>query len=749
MKKLLMALAVAMVAAVTYAAESSAGAGELRLMADTYLEADGSQAIDTEYKICSKTRIVADISYDMPSTGTRTLYGVVDSDRTDYVYAQNSVAALVAANNGKWSGTGGGDYQRFGTRYLHDYDLKSGKWRIYAGSAQVAVATVDLVAGEKRASLPMYIFNKNPISGGMGPTQMRVYSLKIYEDDVLVRDFVPYGLGTLTGLVDRCSGKVHTDVRKSATPFKIGTDDACLVSSRDNPIWVDTGYKVNANTKIEVDFAFDQATSQGRVFGAGGGEGIWCSLYASGDSNTKSGWKLSHGCKEGELGGDTIKMTGGGSEITVDGRRYNYVLDIAGNRETLTCGTKVFHDAGLDNVVTKSATVPLGIFAYPRSDASGNVSADGQIWNSSCYGSVKIYSFKIWDNGVLVHDYKPRLQDNVAGFWDSKTEKFLTASGLGQLGWGGAIEAVTSGDGGGDAYLLSHGNEVVDTGCRLTSSAKFVLDYSWYNLDNTAYACGIYPSGDSLNCGGIAVYRQGVWNTFVSSKGDGTQSWGGSGSGDLTPTKDRSTLTIDVPGQLVSWSRNGVEVGRRTIPCLLQDGGDANFAVFGYSSGGLKTGNPTYAGASRLKLYSLLVYEDGVLQHEFVPAKENGVVGLKDLKTDNFITKAVGTSNLEFFFGGYAGQGLAFSKQPSGCTIELKGSSTLSAFAPGATFYQWFKNGALVEGATSPTLQVDWRKGLPREDVYQCVAHYPVFGYVASEKVTVANQASGLFIVVK
>ena len=726
--------------AVAVGACLSGFAADLRQASDTYLEGDGSQAIDVGCTVGPKTRIVTEIYYEAAASGSYTYYLFgVDGGRRDFVYLQNKDASLGACLNGTYGGPTVSTYMRSGVRYLHDFDNKSGKWKITTGTSGMTCASKNLTAGTATSTATLGVFTRGMgTSYDRGAPLMRVYSFKVYEDDVLIRDLIPYGYGALTGLVDRCTGKVYTDVRKSKKPFKIGTDAGYVVSDASCSEWIDTGYCLTPTTKIEADFSISQARANMTIFGAGGGEEAWCRLYA--DSSSPN--NLCSGCQDGALGGAQL-LQADGKNIVADGRRYKYVLDLPGNLEAVSFGNTTLHSAAPAHTITKAATVPLGIFAYPTADGSGKVTA-------TYGGGVRIYSFKIWDNGVLIRDYVPRLVDNVAKLYDRQNQQYATVKTDAGPRWGGAIETLTSATDGkdpnSDAYLLSHDSEVIDTGCKLTSSSKFVMDYSWYNPVNgeTQYACGLRSTPQA------AVYRQKGNNILVCSDGKGGISWGGSNAGGVrTADERRTTLTIDVPGKRTTWAINGVETGWTTIPCLLQDS-DVNFAVFGRSNGLSAEGKPTYGTDSgRLKLYSLLVYEGGVLQHEFVPAKENGVAGLKDLKTDNFVAKAVGSSDLELFSGGYNGAGLAFSKQPSGCTVELKGSSTLSAYAPGAYCYQWLRNGVPVEGATSPNLQVEWRKGSPYEDTYRCLALYSVFGYAVSDEVVVKNAKPGLAIAIR
>lgn len=250
--------------------------GELRMMSDTYLEGDGSQAIDVGCTVGPKTRIMTEIYYEVAPSGGYTYYLFgVDGGRRDFVYLQNNDAALKACLNGAWSDLGVSTYMRSGVRYLHDFNNKSGKWTVTTGTSGMMCASKNLTAGTATSTVTLGIFTRaKGTSYDNGAPLMRVYSFKVYEDDVLIRDLIPYGYGALTGLVDRCTGKVYTDVRKSKKPFKIGTDAAYVVSDASCSEWLDTGYCLTPTTKIEADFSISQVRANMTIFGAGGGEGL-------------------------------------------------------------------------------------------------------------------------------------------------------------------------------------------------------------------------------------------------------------------------------------------------------------------------------------------------------------------------------------------------------------------------------------------------------------------------------------------
>ena len=91
---------------------------------------------------------------------------------------------------------------------------------------------------------------------------------------------------------------------------------------------------------------------------------------------------------------------------------------------------------------------------------------------------------------------------------------------------------------------------------------------------------------------------------------------------------------------------------------------------------------------------------------------------------------------------------MTFTEEPQGSRITRRETATLSAFAPGAVSYQWYKNGELMEGAVGRTIEAGYRKS-NAVDTYQCVAHFNIFGYAVSSEAQVASLPDATVMVVR
>ena len=156
--------------------------------------------------------------------------------------------------------------------------------------------------------------------------------------------------------------------------------------------YVDSGVKGNQNTRIDVDY--EPTVTQGVIAGADGGWlsnmfiiGIHFAAFATASYNYES---------------------------VPQGR---HVLSL--NKGALSL------DGTIKTTMNGSFTTPCNITLFTLNRNGSKVE----------YGSVKLYSTKIFDNDVLIRDFVPcyRKSDNVPGLWDKVDGKFYTNAGSGSF----------------------------------------------------------------------------------------------------------------------------------------------------------------------------------------------------------------------------------------------------------------------------------------------------------------------------
>ena len=129
-----------------------------------------------------------------------------------------------------------------------------------------------------------------------------------------------------------------------------------------------------------------------------------------------------------------------------------------------------------------------------------------------------------------------------------------------------------------------------------------------------------------------------------------------------------------------------------------------------------------------MRLYGFKIYEYvndvKTLKRDFVPAVKDGQAGLLDLcGVAGFIALKDGKVCGKSFEGESEYQTL-----PQSTRIEIDGSGTLTCSVREAQSYEWYEDGEKIDGATSASLTLDWKKGAPYVRTYSVVPVYTVFG---------------------
>ena len=186
--------------------------------------------------------------------------------------------------------------------------------------------------------------------------------------------------------------------------------------------YIDTGVVITPTMAVEADVQFtDKDTKQQRIFG-----------------NSHNGTSDPDGdLGTGHLNFD-IYIQGQGyfasalAEDKGDWVRTNTYADKNRHTHKLDCTDRKYYIDG--TAMTTHSTAPTkstngSLFIFANNCVSNNCS------------KIRFYSCKIYDGGVVVHDYVParRVSDSAFGLYDTKTDVFLTNAGTGKFNPGPAI----------------------------------------------------------------------------------------------------------------------------------------------------------------------------------------------------------------------------------------------------------------------------------------------------------------------
>ena len=245
----------------------------------------------------------------------------------------------------------------------------------------------------------------------------RLYGVQIYEEGVLVRDYVPICQGGTYALLDKVQGTVLAKASNSKefTGYTVNNDlnDAFFVApmraedayiESDGTQGINLGYLTTPNTRYEIDYQMTEIVGQMRPFGEAGGN-LSAELYIQG-SATGSG-NVAFGVGDSWKG----QYTNTGADLN----RHVAVLDLA-NHECGYSGYKMFAFTS-DTVCSEPSTIPIWLFAK----GGGNGSHSNR-------AKMRLYAFRIYEAGVLVHEYLPYKVGDVVGLYDTMTGDVITST---------------------------------------------------------------------------------------------------------------------------------------------------------------------------------------------------------------------------------------------------------------------------------------------------------------------------------
>lgn len=362
---------------------------------------------------------------------------------------------------------------------------------------------------------------------------------------------------------------------------------------------VDTGYRVTKDTAVVAEFQMtDTETEQQCVWSAGGNLGH--RLYVAYDKN----W--SWACHDNYSSG--LINTG----KRVDGDRVVATVDGYAKVVTLTKNGTIWYERGstwnnaIPEGVTSDNTMKIGS-RYAQNPSTG--------W---LYASMKLYSFKIYEAGVLKRNYVPATRDGIVGLYDTEDGGFvydarLPADASHNLGSGGTLRSVN------DAYLESTGGTGLNARMVVCDDLRAEVDFAYADTA-TARVFG-WNSRPSFY---TTVTEPSMFAFTIGSAGTTHASSLESDTARHTAVLDYPNKTLEIrTGGTVQWSKAFTdnitpEAGKPTPVALFANTEDATYT-------GLKFKHP-----AKVKIYRAKFYRAGVLVHDYRPCVKGDVPGMRD-----------------------------------------------------------------------------------------------------------------------
>ena len=399
------------------------------------------------------------------------------------------------------------------------------------------------------------------------------------------------------------------------TPYRLKFVEY-IESNSDRLAYIDTGYVPNANTEIEMDFSFvptpTNLLAKTYVFGVYGKSGKRFQ-FSYGPDNCLFGF-----------GPD------GNWDNAVTGFAYNtarHVVKYVHNDGFYFDNIKVVPKAGVD-LITWGGDWDNG--TAERNLYLGACNGNGKV-NANGIGPLRIYSCKIWDNGVLVRNFMPAETDSSkAVLYDTVRRKIhYNANGSnGNFLAGG--EAVLVNEYRKATYIEANRTAYINTGYTPNANTELEMDFAFTTiLTNKTYIFGSYGTGggrfqfsygpDTTGC--FLGYGNTYTNSYVlpfdnyyNTNRHVAKYVPGSGKGFYFDGE-----RVNPPGKtLTTWSGTGAKLFLGQV-----NPNDGNL-------------NPT--NLAPIRIYSCKIWEKGALKRNLVPKQRvlDGKNGLYDNVTGNF-----------------------------------------------------------------------------------------------------------------
>ena len=336
----------------------------------------------------------------------------------------------------------------------------------------------------------LYVFANNSADGKVGgKSKTRCYGLKIWQgpedggDMVLVRDFQPCMKGGKAGLYDAVSDTIfysisgtdllcdeNSEVPDEFIDYVESQGDAANADGQ-KPAYIDTGIIGKAGTTVEFkETCLCNDTDEHCVIGAR-------------DTSTNRFFMWYH------ASGHTVGLGYGGTfwrPVTTDPTKAGawndkdlYPLnygDTTHARVSFAAGSQTFtainDETGAEKVWTSlsdASTVNTGrsLYLFARNN---NGSPDS-------YSASRLYYLKIWQDGKLVRDFRPCLENGVAGLYDDVSKRIFYSLGTPLVYNNVHRQSVKPKEVVFVEYIESDGNNTLDTGvpARTGTRAKGVM----------------------------------------------------------------------------------------------------------------------------------------------------------------------------------------------------------------------------------------------------------------------------------
>ena len=344
-----------------------------------YAESSGSQYVDTGVEGRYGTTVEAKFT-GMTVSG-RALFGSVGSNNMHFLGMRNgnNLRFIYGASGGS------GDKNTaltYGADVYHEEKCEvtdSGAINVSIdGQLKTQVAAI----GQNSTGLNMYIFAGNSRGAPGWQASAKLHRCTIWQDGNLVRDFVPCRKNSLVGLYDVVESLFYPSLGAlTAGPDLKPAKFVHYVASSGSP-YVDTGVVGRYGTTVEMKFT-DMTVRNTAMFGAVGSGKHFLGMCNNGGNGLRFIYNTSG--RTGDTNTSLVFGAGAGHDIKCE--------------VTAEGAINVSADGDLKTHVNALGRFSSGLSMYIFAGNNGG--------SPSWSATVKVHGCRIWQDGVLVRDFRP------------------------------------------------------------------------------------------------------------------------------------------------------------------------------------------------------------------------------------------------------------------------------------------------------------------------------------------------------
>ncbi|MBO7654044.1 MAG: hypothetical protein J6U40_03905, partial [Kiritimatiellae bacterium] len=349
-----------------------------------YVQATGSQHVNTGVEGRYGTTVEAVFS---DWTGAA-LFGAVGLNNMHYLGMRaggNLRFIYSASGNGNSDTYTAVDYTAEAKRTVKTEVTDAGAINVYVdGDVKMQKAAL----GQYTTGLDMYVFAGNNRGGRDWPGSVKLHGLKIWQDGALVRDFLPCRKNDLVGLYDVENARFYPSLGALTGSEKSSPRKFVEYVASSGTQYIDTCVVGRYGTTVEAHFR-DMMVANTALFGAVNGGVHFLGMCNAAGSGLRFIYNRSGGA--GDVNPPLVFGAGAEHDITCS-------VTTDGALAISADGELKAQTAALGRV---SSGIDMYVFA-------GNNSGSAPDW--AC--TVKLYGLRIWQDGVLLRDFRPCIGAN-------------------------------------------------------------------------------------------------------------------------------------------------------------------------------------------------------------------------------------------------------------------------------------------------------------------------------------------------